>query len=116
MNQLKSLFSSKSMGWRRRSSNWIIASRGKRQSSSFSQAPFKSELEDILAYFNAPVRFAFGYGSGVYPQNGYDVKSSRKDQEEVVHTVHICITSPAIIIIIYIYTYIYSFPSIFACK
>ncbi len=26
------------------------------------------ELQEILKYFNAPIRFAFGYGSGVYAQ------------------------------------------------
>ena len=28
-------------------------------------------LESILNSFRAPIRFAFGYGSGVYPQKGY---------------------------------------------
>lgn len=30
-----------------------------------------TDLELILGSFKAPIRFAFGYGSGVYPQQGY---------------------------------------------
>ncbi|GAA6017498.1 hypothetical protein JCM10207_008247 [Rhodosporidiobolus poonsookiae] len=34
----------------------------------------KKELQDVLAYFKAPVRFAFAYGSGVFRQKGYTAK------------------------------------------
>lgn len=29
-------------------------------------------LQSTLAHFRAPVRYAFAYGSGIYPQKGYD--------------------------------------------
>ncbi|GAA6039779.1 hypothetical protein JCM8097_004217 [Rhodosporidiobolus ruineniae] len=31
----------------------------------------KRELQDVLAHFKAPVRYAFAYGSGVFRQKGY---------------------------------------------
>jgi translocator assembly and maintenance protein 41 len=42
------------------------------------EAPLKTqlkvneELDHILTEFNVPVRFACGYGSGVFKQLGYD--------------------------------------------
>ncbi|CCD24950.1 putative phosphatidate cytidylyltransferase NDAI_0E01340 [Naumovozyma dairenensis CBS 421] len=32
------------------------------------------ELESILNQFNAPIKYAFGYGSGVFEQTGYNIK------------------------------------------
>ena len=32
-------------------------------------------LQEILSHFNAPIRFACGYGSGIYKQAGYDSTS-----------------------------------------
>ncbi|GAA5870929.1 hypothetical protein JCM8547_000035 [Rhodosporidiobolus lusitaniae] len=34
----------------------------------------KKDLEDVLAHFKAPVRFAIAYGSGVFRQRGYTAK------------------------------------------
>ncbi|SAM00576.1 hypothetical protein [Absidia glauca] len=34
----------------------------------------RQQLKDIVAQFNAPIRYAFAYGSGVFRQNGYDEK------------------------------------------
>ena len=34
-------------------------------------------LESIVAKFNAPVRYAFAYGSGVFEQDGYDPQAER---------------------------------------
>lgn len=34
-------------------------------------AELQNELRGIMAAFNAPVRYAFGYGSGVFQQSGY---------------------------------------------
>lgn len=31
----------------------------------------ESDLQGILGSFRAPIRFAFGYGSGIFPQKGY---------------------------------------------
>ncbi|KAG9006507.1 Mitochondrial translocator assembly and maintenance protein 41 [Tulasnella sp. JGI-2019a] len=33
-------------------------------------------LEDVVSTFEAPIRYAFAYGSGVFKQSGYDKKSS----------------------------------------
>ena len=35
-----------------------------------------ADLESILGSFKAPIRFAFGYGSGVYSQKGYTSKDN----------------------------------------
>ncbi|KAI8993426.1 mitochondrial matrix Mmp37-domain-containing protein [Pilobolus umbonatus] len=32
----------------------------------------KQQLKDIVSQFNAPVKYAFAYGSGVFQQSGYD--------------------------------------------
>mgnify|MGYP001575217478 FL=1 len=32
------------------------------------------DLEDVMAAFKAPVRYAFAYGSGVFRQEGYSEK------------------------------------------
>ncbi|KAI8370336.1 mitochondrial matrix Mmp37-domain-containing protein [Radiomyces spectabilis] len=34
----------------------------------------RQQLKDIVSTFNAPVRYAFAYGSGVFQQSGYDNK------------------------------------------
>ena len=34
-------------------------------------------LESIVAQFNAPIRYAFAYGSGVFEQDGYTKESAR---------------------------------------
>ncbi|KAJ7672723.1 Mmp37-domain-containing protein [Mycena rosella] len=36
-------------------------------------------LESIVEQFDAPIRYAFAYGSGVFEQDGYPVKSSAAD-------------------------------------
>ncbi|PFH54071.1 hypothetical protein AMATHDRAFT_136079 [Amanita thiersii Skay4041] len=33
-------------------------------------------LESIVSQFNAPIRYAFAYGSGVFEQDGYDLKKT----------------------------------------
>ncbi|KAH8825262.1 mitochondrial matrix Mmp37-domain-containing protein [Flagelloscypha sp. PMI_526] len=35
-------------------------------------------LESIVSEFNAPIRYAFAYGSGVFEQDGYDLKDPKK--------------------------------------
>lgn len=43
------------------------------------------ELNLILSHFHAPIDFAFGYGSGVFKQNGYDnFKDSNKPQIDLI--------------------------------
>lgn len=43
------------------------------------------ELNLILSHFQAPIDFAFGYGSGVFKQNGYDnLKGSNKPQIDLI--------------------------------
>lgn len=34
----------------------------------------KSQLKNVVSQFNAPVRYAVAYGSGVFHQSGYDEK------------------------------------------
>lgn len=34
----------------------------------------KQQLKDVVSQFNAPVRYAVAYGSGVFHQSGYDEK------------------------------------------
>jgi translocator assembly and maintenance protein 41 len=34
----------------------------------------KQRLKDVLNTFNAPIRYSFAYGSGVFQQKGYDSK------------------------------------------
>lgn len=34
----------------------------------------KQQLKDVVSTFNAPVRYAIAYGSGVFRQSGYDEK------------------------------------------
>ncbi|KAI7862574.1 mitochondrial matrix Mmp37-domain-containing protein [Spinellus fusiger] len=34
----------------------------------------KLKLKSVVAQFNAPIRYAFAYGSGVFQQKGYDLK------------------------------------------
>ncbi|EJS43646.1 tam41p [Saccharomyces arboricola H-6] len=41
------------------------------------------ELDGVLASFNAPCRFAFGYGSGVFEQAGYS-KNDSKPQIDII--------------------------------
>jgi len=41
-----------------------------------------SDLDQVLSHFNAPIRFACGYGSGVFKQLGYD--SSIKPQVDII--------------------------------
>jgi translocator assembly and maintenance protein 41 len=36
-------------------------------------------LESIVTQFNAPIRYAFAYGSGVFEQDGYAAQSSGAD-------------------------------------
>jgi len=36
-------------------------------------------LEAIVAQFDAPIRYAFAYGSGVFEQDGYEEKADKKD-------------------------------------
>ena len=38
-------------------------------------------LESVVAEFNAPIRYAFAYGSGVFEQDGYAVKPSQSGKE-----------------------------------
>ncbi|CAG8798047.1 21204_t:CDS:2, partial [Racocetra persica] len=35
---------------------------------------FKESLRKILLNFNAPIRYSFAYGSGVFPQKGYELE------------------------------------------
>ncbi|CAG8696548.1 15275_t:CDS:2, partial [Racocetra fulgida] len=35
---------------------------------------FKESLRKILFNFNAPIRYSFAYGSGVFPQKGYELE------------------------------------------
>ncbi|CAG8677308.1 2929_t:CDS:2 [Cetraspora pellucida] len=35
---------------------------------------FKESLKKILFNFNAPIRYSFAYGSGVFPQKGYELE------------------------------------------
>ncbi|CAG8523067.1 17022_t:CDS:2 [Dentiscutata heterogama] len=35
---------------------------------------FKENLRKVLFNFNAPIRYSFAYGSGVFPQKGYELK------------------------------------------
>ncbi|QLG70165.1 hypothetical protein HG535_0A01040 [Zygotorulaspora mrakii] len=46
-------------------------------------AELQKELEGILASFEAPVKFAFGYGSGVFQQTGY-VQGVDKPQIDLI--------------------------------
>lgn len=36
----------------------------------------KQQLKNVVSQFNAPVRYAVAYGSGVFHQSGYDEKVS----------------------------------------
>ena len=38
----------------------------------------KQQLKNIVSQFNAPIRYAFAYGSGVFQQAGYDAKVKKK--------------------------------------
>lgn len=38
----------------------------------------KQQLKDVVSQFNAPVRYAVAYGSGVFHQSGYDEKVNNK--------------------------------------
>lgn len=38
----------------------------------------KQQLKDVVSTFNAPVRYAVAYGSGVFKQSGYDEKVKKK--------------------------------------
>lgn len=45
----------------------------------------EQKLNLILSHFQAPIDFAFGYGSGVFKQNGYDdLKGSNKPQIDLI--------------------------------
>lgn len=46
-------------------------------------AELQKELRGILTSFNAPVRYAFGYGSGVFQQSGYH-KDKTKPQIDLI--------------------------------
>lgn len=46
-------------------------------------AELQQELRGILGSFNAPVRYAFGYGSGVFQQSGYS-KEDDKPQIDLI--------------------------------
>ncbi|KAG9303431.1 hypothetical protein G9A89_013757 [Geosiphon pyriformis] len=37
----------------------------------------KGRLKTVLEHFQAPIRYAFAYGSGVFPQRGYDSSKSK---------------------------------------
>lgn len=37
---------------------------------------FKEQLKKVLHNFQAPIRYSIAYGSGVFPQKGYDDKVS----------------------------------------
>jgi mitochondrial translocator assembly and maintenance protein 41 len=37
-------------------------------------------LESIVAQFDAPIRYAFAYGSGVFEQGGYNTVTSKKEE------------------------------------
>lgn len=54
-------------------------------------AELQTELHQILSSFNAPVRYAFGYGSGVFQQSGY-TKGVDKPQIDLIlgvsHSTH----------------------------
>ncbi|KAF8123073.1 Mmp37-domain-containing protein [Mycena galopus ATCC 62051] len=45
-------------------------------------------LESIVEQFDAPIRYAFAYGSGVFEQDGYPVKESRRTQHPSHYTLH----------------------------
>jgi len=34
----------------------------------------KEQLKKVLLHFDAPIQYALAYGSGVFPQKGYDSK------------------------------------------
>jgi translocator assembly and maintenance protein 41 len=38
----------------------------------------KQQLKDVVSQFNAPVRYAVAYGSGVFRQSGYDEKVQKR--------------------------------------
>lgn len=44
----------------------------------------EKELQLILSDFHAPIDFAFGYGSGVFQQNGYDNKGPNRPQIDLI--------------------------------
>lgn len=46
-------------------------------------AELQKELRDILLSFDAPIRYAFGYGSGVFQQSGY-AKNDAKPQIDLI--------------------------------
>lgn len=46
-------------------------------------ADLQRELRGIMSAFNAPVRYAFGYGSGVFQQSGYS-KDDAKPQIDLI--------------------------------
>ncbi|KAL8343805.1 hypothetical protein RB601_004355 [Gaeumannomyces tritici] len=48
-------------------------------------AEFKKALGDIVKYFQAPIIYAFAYGSGVFPQSKL---LGRTPSDELVHSVH----------------------------
>lgn len=59
----------------------------------YSMAEKSSNLEEVVAAFHAPIRFAAAYGSGAFPQNGYNDKVAGKDTMVdfifgVTHPVH----------------------------
>ena len=42
-------------------------------------AALHEKLKSVLDGFNAPIRYAVAYGSGAYPQKGYDDQTIGKD-------------------------------------
>ncbi|KAG8931139.1 Mitochondrial translocator assembly and maintenance protein 41 [Tulasnella sp. 418] len=44
-------------------------------------------LEEIVAQFRAPIRYAFAYGSGVFAQSGYDGSSSKRPMLDFIFAV-----------------------------
>ncbi|KAH9947581.1 mitochondrial matrix Mmp37-domain-containing protein [Amylocystis lapponica] len=41
-------------------------------------------LEDIVAQFNAPIRYAFAYGSGIFEQDGYQTSTSASQDKPML--------------------------------